>query len=235
MAVVFSPIDDSELSGPFRPFPGCAFLMIHSSKDVAPVEKKIEAAINKTLKAEGFTTKKAALEYTSKDYLKKIIQMIRGCGFAVAIFSKFTPATTLANIFFEIGICYILGKEVVLVKTKDAPPPSDFVRTEWIEFDSDKPKKFESDISKVCKTMKEAADYNYDLGDIAFSAAEGDLELAFERYKQSVLLTNHGPAKVKIRAMAEHISSLSAQSTPARNYLRRITKAINEFLKLVPK
>lgn len=234
MAVIFSPIDDSELRGPYRPLPRYAFLMVHSSEGVAPVEKKIEKDINKILLSQRFKTTKATLIYTSKDYLLKIIRSIQGCGFAIAIFSEYTPAATLANIFFEIGICYVLGKDVIIVKTADANPPSDFVRTEWIEFDPSKQKKFTLDITKACKTMKENAEFLYKLGDIAFNAQEQDLELAFERYKQSVLLTNHRPAKNQIRKMADYIKSLSAQSAPARGYLRRIQQEIDEFLALVP-
>lgn len=234
MAVIFSPIDDSELRGPYKPLPGCAFLMMHSSKAVAPIEKKIEEEISRVLRSQGFKTTKATLTYTSKDYLQKIIQSIRGCGFGIAIFSEYTPAPTLANIFFEIGICYVLGKDVIIVKTMDARPPSDFVRTEWIQFDPSSQRKFRSDITKACKTMKENAKFYFTLGDIAFYAQEKDLELAFERYKQAVLLTNYRPAKNNIRKMANYINSLSAQSAPARSYLRRIRQEIDEFLALVP-
>ena len=119
MAIIFSPLANEEITGAFRPLPGCAFVMIHSAKAIAPIERAIENRVNAVLRKNRFRTTKATGAFGTKDYLDKIVQLIRGCGFGLAIFSEFTPGKTLANIFFEIGICYVLGKDVIMVKTKD--------------------------------------------------------------------------------------------------------------------
>lgn len=82
--------------------------------------------------------------------------------------------------------------------------------------------------------IADLAKYYYLLGDIAMEAEEVDLELAYERYKQSLLITNNVDAKEKIEKVLSKLKDdgdSSASLKPARSRLR---KSVAEFYKLLP-
>jgi hypothetical protein len=234
MAIIFSPLANEEMTGAFKPLPGCAFVMMHSAKAIAPIEREIEKRVNAALRKKGFRTTKATGAFGTKDYLDKIVQLIRGCGFGLAIFSEFTPAKTLANIFFEIGICYVLGKDVIMVKTREAPVPSDFVRNEWIEFDPADDLGFANSLQRACDAIRENASFYMKLGEIAVEAVDTDYELAFERFKQAALLVKNDSALDKIKRISARLAALSSASPDARSYFKRLKSEIDRFVKLQP-
>lgn len=209
--------------------------MLHSGKDVSGLEESLDAVVCSCLRRLRHDVKKASRQSGTKDYLEKIIQLIRGCGFGVAIFSEFTPASTLANIFFEIGLCGVLGKPVILVKSGDAKPPSDFVRTEWIALQNGDKKRLRRDVEKSIKAIQELADYYESLGDIALGADEGDPELAFERYRQAILIANRKPVRKKIRDILAKLADDREPTQLLRASRTRLRKSIQEFDKLLPK
>ncbi|HXI26480.1 MAG TPA: hypothetical protein VNG71_21680 [Pyrinomonadaceae bacterium] len=166
--------------------------------------------------------------------MEKIVQLIRGCGFGIAIFSEYTPAPTLANIFFEIGLCYVLGKTVIIVKSAEAKPPSDFVRTEWIALQNGDMRRLREDIKKAVGTVNNAASYYESLGDLAMDAEEVDVELAFERYRQSVLIGNRRTARTKIKALLKRLAKEKETAPLLRASRTRLRKSIQEFDTLLP-
>jgi hypothetical protein len=234
MPLLFSPISENLLEGPFNPFPRSAFVMLHSGKNVSTLEKTIDDVVCRSLNRLKHPVKKAARQSGTKDYLEKIIQIIRGCGFGVAIFSEFTPPPTLANIFFEIGLCGILGKPIVLIKSARAKPPSDFVRTEWISFEDGNSKNLKRDIEKSVRQITELASFYEKVGDLALDAEDVDLELAFERYRQAILIENKQGVRNKIKSI---LTALADEDKPAhllRASRTRLRKSIQEFDKLLP-
>ncbi|HYJ88107.1 MAG TPA: hypothetical protein VEW46_18715 [Pyrinomonadaceae bacterium] len=234
MPLLFSPTSEDILEGPFKPYPRNAFMMLHSGTNVSASEAKIDAVVCRCLSKLKHPIRKASRQRGTKDYLDKIIQLIRGCGLGVAIFSELTPAATLANIFFEIGLCGLLGKPVILIKTADAKPPSDFVRTEWISFQEPNTNKLSRDVRSHVDQIRELADYYENLGDLAMAAEDVDLELAFERYRQATLIIGKKAVRNKIRKIliklgdSGKLSSLQASRT-------RLRKSIQEFDKLLPR
>ena len=62
--------------------------------------------------------------------------LIRGTGFAIAIFSHETRFTAMAKITLELGFAALCGKPLIIVKSSEAKAPSDFVRTDWIDYRS---------------------------------------------------------------------------------------------------
>jgi hypothetical protein len=234
MPLLFSPLSEGILEGPFKPFPRSAFIMLHSSRNVSKAEEQMDQVVSNCLARLDHPVRKASRQSGTKDYLEKIIQLIRGCGFGVAIFSELTPAATLANIFFEIGLCGVLGKPVILIKSEKAKPPSDFVRTEWITFYDDSTR-LRRDLEKYIKSIRELSSYYEDLGDLALAAEGVDLELAFERYRQAILIANREPVRTKIRNI---LASLGDDAEPAhllRASRSRLRKSIQEFDKLLPR
>lgn len=77
-----------------------------------------------------------------KDYLERILGLIRGTGFTVAIFSHQTRPTALANIALELGFAAMCGKPLIIIKSPEATAPSDLKRTDWIEYEGRRPSVF---------------------------------------------------------------------------------------------
>ena len=168
-----------------------------------------------------------------KDYLVKIIQLIRGCGIGTAIFSEYTSAPTLANIFFEVALCNLLGKPVILVKSETAKTPSDFVRTEWVTYSGRKQAQLKKDFSDSISSVLALAKYYETLGDLAMEAEVIDLELAFERYRQSFLIDGRINVRNKIanlNSRAHRHDDFAASLKPARSRFRASLSVFNKFL-----
>jgi hypothetical protein len=103
VALIFSPLTEDALEGPYRPFPMGVFVMLHLGDGVSQLESEMDKVVGSVLIQRKFNAIRATSERGQKDYLVKIIQLIRGCGFGTAVFSEYTPAPALANIFFEFG------------------------------------------------------------------------------------------------------------------------------------
>ncbi|WMW24406.1 hypothetical protein RE474_09950 [Methanolobus sediminis] len=92
---------------------------------------------------------------TGKDFLMKIWNLIVAVPLGIAIIDNNMPPLTLSNIFYEIGLMQAYGKETLVIKTKEAKVPSDFVRTEYIEYGQ----KFEDKMDKFFNTFFELPKY----------------------------------------------------------------------------
>ena len=129
----------------------------------------------------------------------------------------------------------MLGKPVILVKSARAKPPSDFVRTEWIAFQNEDRKKLHRDVEKAVKSIQELAVYYESLGDLALDAEEVDLELAFERYRQAILIGNRKAVRQKIQDILARLADEEQLSRLLRASRTRLRKAIQEFDRLLPR
>ncbi len=232
MALIFSPLSEDILEGPFKPYPRGAFIMLQDNEGTPEIDRDMDSATIEILKEQSFLPLKATTKRGTKDFLEKIVQLIRGAGFGVAIFSEFTNATSLANIFFEVGLCNMLGKPVIIVKSDKAKPPSDFVRTEWVTY-SENRNKLKNDLSKSLNDVILLADYFDKLGDISFEAEERDAELAFERYKQAFLISGEDKIKIKITNLLGSFDDEEGNFTELIASRKRLRKAIAEFEKFI--
>ena len=229
MALIFSPLTEDVLEGPYQPFPKGVFVMLQQGKGISQLEAEMDRVVESVLIQRTFRPIRATSERGQKDYLVKIIQLIRGCGFGTAVFSEYTPASTLANIFFEMALCNLLGKPVIIVKSEEAKSPSDFVRTEWVTYAGNKKKQLRLDYSDSVSSVLNLAKYYETLGDLVIDAEDIDLELAFERYRQSFLINGLARVRRKIHDLRDRVrdkNDAAAKMGPARS---RIRIAISEF------
>lgn len=77
-------------------------------------------------------TKDADASTGQKDFLERILGLIRGTALTVAIFSEQTRGTAMANIALELGFAALCGKPLLVAKSNEAKAPSDLTRTDWI-------------------------------------------------------------------------------------------------------
>jgi len=234
MSLIFSPLTEDVLESPFEPIPRGAFVMLQLGDGTSKLESDMDEAVCAVLSQKKFKTIKATTERGHKDYLEKIIQLIRGCGYGIAIFSEYTPAPTLANIFFEIALCNLLGKPVIIVKSAGASAPSDFVRTEWVSYTDGSNTQLKNDIKKSIDSIVKLASYYEKLGDIAMEAGDIDFELAFERFKQATLITNKRSTVNKISKLLRQLNSSDDCAEYIKAARARFQKSVIQFTKLYP-
>jgi hypothetical protein len=118
---------------------------------------------------------------TGKDFLMKIWNLIVAVPLGIAIIDHNMPPLTLSNIFYEIGFMQAYGKETLVIKTKEAKVPSDFVRTEYIEYGQD----FEDKMDKFFNTFLELPKYY----DSMANMLENNPLLAIDYLRRAYLIT----------------------------------------------
>jgi hypothetical protein len=217
--------------------------MLQLGPRVAPAEETMAAVAREILAGHAFTAITAAEVRRTTDFLHKIIDLIRGCGFGVAIFSDRTPARTLANIFFEIGVAGVLGKPVQLIWSGQNPRssavPTDFIRTEWIRFVPGEEDQFRRDVGDAICQIEEGAAFYTKIGTVALEAPDPDLELAFERFKQAVLIADDADARQGIISVCDRLSEAvrlrrGDASDDMASHRSRLLQSVSEFIGLLP-
>jgi hypothetical protein len=96
--------------------------------------KRIRSRLDRLLNNKNINILDADNVTTGKDFLLKIWHILLGVPLGIAIITNDMSHQTFANIFYEIGLMQAYGKETLVIKTRDTQVPSDFVRTEYIEF-----------------------------------------------------------------------------------------------------
>ncbi|WP_420454036.1 hypothetical protein [Rubrivirga sp.] len=231
MALVFSPVTQDVMEGPFQPRPRHAFLMLHSAERRSRLDRELESSTASVLQESGVTAIRATDIGGTGDYLEKIIGLIRGCGLGVAVFTEATPPPTLANIFFEVGLCPMFGRPVVLAKTAEAITPSDFVRTEWVaRYENEG--QFRANLLATLDTLlTESVRYYRSIAEVAIEADEVDYEIAFERFVQAYLLGGEKEDLDDIRRIYDALRSPS-EDPRLHTVRRRLRATVGHFVKL---
>lgn len=113
MELVFSPLsEDTLLTAPNTLYPGQAFVMRQIGNPPA-LDEAMTALVDDAFQARGVGLKDAEASTGGKDFLERILGLIRGTGFTVAIFSEDTRDTAMANIALELGFASMCGKPLV--------------------------------------------------------------------------------------------------------------------------
>lgn len=153
--ILYRLTDGDAHTGRINYRPRTCFLMTQLGEPIPSEVSSIRQDLDKILSQRKFNLVDANSVITGRDFLQKIWDMLVSVPLAVAIVHEDMPAKTQCNIFYEIGIAQALGKETIVIKTQKAEVPSDFVRTEYIEYDGH----FEEKIDKYLNGLFERADY----------------------------------------------------------------------------
>jgi hypothetical protein len=116
-----------------------------------------------------------------KDFLNKIWKIILSVPMGIAIVTNEMKLSTISNIFYEVGVLNALGKEIIVIKTKDFPIPSDFIRTEYIEFDDN----FQPKINNFFDQVFALADHY----DVMAESLENNPNLSIDYWRRAYLIT----------------------------------------------
>jgi hypothetical protein len=125
----------------------------------------------------------------------------------------------------------MLGKPVILLKSKDARVPSDFMRTEWISYNHDADE-LGNHIRRLVDKLERSAGYYQELGDIAAEARSPDWDLAFERYKQSFLILGSDETRSKMIQLQQGLKTHLDHFDRIDPMYIRLHQSMTEFTRL---
>ena len=171
--------------------PRTCFVMTQLGERLPEQLVKIRYELSKHLKAFSIAEIDASSFVTGGDFMIKIWEIILSVPFGIAIVSEGMKESTLSNIFYEIGLLNSLGKESIIIKSEGYKIPSDFVRTEYIEFNS----QFSKKIDKFLNNIFELADH-YDL---MSELLEKNPVLSIDYLRRAYLITNNPEFKEKAK------------------------------------
>ena len=184
MPLVFSPLSEEVLGpAPVRLYPVSAFIM-RQLGDPSEIDRQMYEASKVIFERAGISTMDADSTAGQKDFLERILGLIRGTGFTVALFSSDTRQTAFANIALELGFAAMCGKPLVIIKSINAKAPSDLTRTDWIEFNPDDLPRFNEKLEQAIEEINALAQFEEDKLEVALVAARMDCAVAFERAKK---------------------------------------------------
>jgi hypothetical protein len=187
--LVFSPLAETILeSAPKRLLPKHAFVMRQLGQP-PDIDRRMTELVIEEFKARDFEIVDADASTGGKDFLERILDLIRATGFTVAIFSHETRATALANIMLELGFAAMCGKPLVIVKSQSAKAPSDLNRTDWIVYDAEQEEAFRTKLRQAAKDICRLVEHENTLLKVALEARSMDCAIAFERAIKGYLIS----------------------------------------------
>ena len=138
----YNPTDGDVLSRIVEYRPRTCFIMTKLGTPLPNDIVNMRKTFCKYAKKNKISVIDASSETTGKDFLLKIWDLICSVPLGVAIVSEELSVPTLCNIYYELGVLQAMGKETLIIKSRNCPVPSDFVRTEYIEHGRAVGKKF---------------------------------------------------------------------------------------------
>ncbi len=205
--IVYSPINGEVLTDAVKFHPRTAFIMTQLGTPLPKELITIRKGLKTELKKFNFKEVDASSLVTGKDFLDKIWKIILGAPLGIAILTKDMPDRTIANIYYELGMMDALGKETLIIKSKDYEIPSDFKRTEYVNFN----KSFISSFKKFQSNLDEREGHYWLMGELM----QADPVLAIDYIKRAYLLS---PQKKYIKE-AEKIYKLNEDNIDAQSKL----------------
>ena len=228
MPLVFSPISEAVLeSAPKSLLPKHAFVM-RQLGDPPPLDQEMTQIVSDVLKSRGIQTTDAGGSTGSKDYLDRIVGLIRSTGITVAVFSHQTRPTAMANISLELGFAAMCGKPIIMVKSAEATTPSDLQRTDWISYEPAKRQEFEKSLRQAADVIVELVEYEDSLLNVALEARSPDCAVAFERANKGFLLSGEKRFINAARKILERLKNVVGDTAIAD--LERLRGEVGTFI-----
>ena len=175
------------------------------------LDRRMVESATGVFRGAGFAVIDADSSTGAKDFLERILGLIRGSGFVSAVFSDATRRTAFANISLELGFAAMCGKPLIILKSKGADAPSDLTRTDWIEFDEEDEAGFENKLRQAIGEIYALADFEKAKLEIALEAERMDCGIAFERARKAFLLTGE-------HALVDHAEAILDRLNEVRSH-----------------
>ena len=191
--IIYNPLDGDALTSSIPSNPRCCFLMTSLGRRIPKPVIDIRNAVEEACRRFNYQVIDAGSKVTGRDFLLKIWTLIASTPLSVGICHEKMPQSTQANIYYEFGIAQALGKETLLIKSSKAEIPSDLVRTEYIEFNTN----FESAFnSYLCSLPKQANHY-----ELVADQLDRNPILAIDYLKRAFLISGEERLRGKARSL----------------------------------
>lgn len=189
--IYYRPTDGDPHTGRVEYRPRTCFIMTKLGHPIPKEINRIRSHIAKIFVNYNISLLDANDVITGKDFLLKIWHIILGVPLGIAIITNDMSNKTIANIFYEIGLMQAYGKETLIIKTVGTKVPSDFVRTEHIEFAAGFKKKIKKYLEKY---FNWASDYEF-----MSELVEKNPLLAIDYLKRAWLISGENAYRQKAR------------------------------------
>lgn len=187
---------DREVITDFISFePRSCFIMTQLGLPLPNIVEKIRVDLSNDLSKRNIVELDANSYIRGKDFLNKIWKQVLAVPMGIAIISKEMRVSTISNIFYEIGLLNALGKETIVIKSADYNIPSDFIRTEYIEYDDT----FSEKINKFLDQVFELADHYELMGE----SLEANPLLAIDYFKRAYLINGNSKYFKKTKEISD--------------------------------
>ncbi len=193
--IVYNPSDGDAFTTSIKSAPRHCFLMTRLGKPVPKLVKDIGAGVKGCCRKRKYVVIDAGTRISGRDFLIKIWKMIASSPVAIGVVHESIPPATQANIFYELGVAQALGKETLIIKSPEAEIPSDFIRTEYITYDSS----FLKNFSKYLDGLEEQAEHYETVAD----QLDRNPVLAIDYLKRAYLITGEKRLKKKAKAVIQ--------------------------------
>jgi len=192
--------------------PKTCFVMTQLGPPIPNTVAKIRKILRRCLKAKSIEAIDANYDVTGKDFLDKIWSTILSVPLGIAIITEDMSPSTMSNILYEIGLMQALGKETLIIKTKEVVVPSDFVRTEYIEYSRRLKAKIDRFLDKL---FEQAEHYSVMASELGHNPL-----VAIDYLKRAYLITGDHEYKSSILDIVINSSSFDKQSKDSiKNFL----------------
>lgn len=131
--IPYDPITGAVWSNAVANKPRTCFIMTQLGQNISSSAREARNIVEKCLVGQHFSIIDASSVTTGRDFLIKIWSIILSVPLGIAIIGEEMSASTLENIYFELGVMQALGKETVVVKIGNIENATDLIRTEYIE------------------------------------------------------------------------------------------------------
>lgn len=178
--------------------PKTCFLMTQLGGTIPPEVDNMRRDLGSVLDTHGFDLIDANSTITGRDFLTKIWNMLIAVPLAVAVVHESMREATLWNVYYEIGVAQALGKETIIIKGEGVNVPSDFVRTEYIEYDDD----FTDKAGKFMDGIFDRARYYEDMADLLHQ----NPLLAIDYLRRAYLINGRDDCRTKAKSILDSAS-----------------------------
>jgi hypothetical protein len=209
-------------------FPRHAFVM-RQIGNPPDLDLAMTAIVREVFEGRGIQLKDADASTGGKDFLERILGLIRSTGFTIAIFSNKTRVTAMANIALELGFAAMCGKPLIIVKSEKAKAPSDFTRTDWITYSPTQEVRFRSKLEQALDSVESLVEYENTLLTVALGARSPDCAIAFERANKGFLLSGEQRFIDSAAAILDVLMRVAEGNTIAD--LERLRSDLNTFIR----
>lgn len=194
--IIYNPTDGLPFQDIINPMPKHCFLMTRLGQPVPEEVTRIKTAIIEECVPMDYQVIDANRRVTGRDFLLKIWKLIAATPLSIGVVHQEIPRDTQNNIYYELGIAQALGKETLIVKCENSTIPSDFIRTEFIEFND----LFRDKFSTFLNGLAEQAESYEMMADML----ENNPVLSIDYYKRAYLINGEERLKVKTRELIEN-------------------------------